>query len=151
MSTKWGRLSGGQSAGTSVSARSHTGRKQDLQWSPLALLETGEAIRLAVSEWHEMLSNRSAGSGIGYISRVAMLNDRSVVIRPGDGSELGVVLFVGKLVRKTQEVLARDMLDAPMPPRPRAWACASKTGDVIRLVCLPFEGDEPRIVVLFDT
>lgn len=150
MSTKWGRLSGGQTVSASAAGRGQTSRRQDFQWSPLALLETGDAIRQAVSEWHEMLASRSIGHGAGYISRVSMLNDRSVVIRPGHAGEAGVVLFVGKAIRKVHETLAREMLDAPMPPRPRAWACAPKTGDVIRLVCLPFEGNDPRIVVLFE-
>ena len=151
MNTKWGRLPGGQSVKTAAPAGAQSDRKQELQWAPLALLETGDAIRLAVTDWHEILSNQSIGRGAGYISKVSMLNDRSVVIRPGSGSESGDVLFVGKLVRKAQEILAREILDAPMPPRPRAWSCTSKTGDVIRLVCLPFDGRDPRIVVLFDT
>jgi hypothetical protein len=126
------------------------GTKPDVEWRSLALLETGGTIRQAINEWQDVLSKQSAGQRMEYISRTAMLNDRTVVICPARNADTGTVLFCGKLVSKCQEALAREMLNAPMPPRPRTWACTTKAGEIIRLVCLPFEGDDPRIVVLFD-
>jgi hypothetical protein len=116
----------------------------------LAIWETEDFIGQAVIDWQNMQSDQSADQRGEYLSRVAMVNDRSVVIRPTRGSQSGCVLFVGKLVRKHREVIAQAFLHAALPPRPRAWTCASKDGGVVRLVCLPFEGNDPRIVVLFD-